>query len=163
MAAKTSRSNELSENERRLVEDNLGLVAAQAHTFKNKGYNELDDLISIGSIGIIKAARSFKPELGFKFSTYATICIRREIIRELQLSCQKHKLDELTIDIGKDEDLGFWDMVPDSIDEVGRKILNMRLIYGFTFREIGEKLGFTRAWACAKYNSIIKTIREANE
>ena len=160
---KTSPSNPLSEIERRLVEDNLGLVAAQAHTFKNKGYNELDDLISIGSIGIIKAARSFKPELGFRFSTYATICIRREIIRELQLSCQKNKLDELTIDISKEEDLGFWDMVPDNVDEMERRILDMRLIHGYKFREIGEKLGFTRAWACHKFNSTIKKIKEANE
>lgn len=161
-ANKSHSKDRLSETETRLIEDNLRLAAAQAHSFKNSGY-DIQDLISIGYIGLVKAAKSFKPELGFQFSTLATICIRHEISRELKKSRLTKKPEELTIDIEGVEDGHFWDLVPENLDDKEKTILKMRLIDNLTFREIGDKVGCTKAWASKKYQNIIEKIKAANE
>lgn len=159
--ATTFHSKEREEFEKRLIEDNILLAAAQAHSFPTSGF-DVQDLLQIGSIGLIKAARSFNPDLGFKFSTLATICIRREIIRELKKDQAHKKPEELSIDIEKIEGDDFWELVPDSLNTKEREILKLRLIDGLTFREIGEKMDCTKAWASSQYKSIIDKVREAN-
>lgn len=62
------------------IEENLGLVHACIGRFKGKGI-EYDDLFSTGCVGLIKAKQAFKPELGFKFSTYAVPVILGEVKR----------------------------------------------------------------------------------
>lgn len=62
------------------IEKNLGLVHSCIGRFKGKGI-EYDDLFSTGCIGLIKAKQAFKPELGFKFSTYAVPVILGEVKR----------------------------------------------------------------------------------
>ncbi len=63
-----------------LITSNLGLVHAAAHRFKGRGI-EYDDLYQAGCIGLIKAAESFDPSRGWKFSTYAVPAILGEIKR----------------------------------------------------------------------------------
>ncbi len=72
-----------SEAERKLMEINAGLVNGLAHRFKGRGV-ELEDLIQIGSIGMLKAIRSFDLSRGTAFSTYAVPLIIGEIRRFLR-------------------------------------------------------------------------------
>ena len=66
-----------------LVEENMGLVRSIAVRFRDRGC-ELEDLIQIGTIGMIKAVRSFSVERGNAFSTYAVPLIMGEIKRHLR-------------------------------------------------------------------------------
>lgn len=66
-----------------LVETNLALVHYVARKF-NGTKLQYDDLVSIGSIGLIKAADSFKEEKGVKFNSFAVACIRNEILMGLR-------------------------------------------------------------------------------
>lgn len=63
----------------RLVEHNLRLVAYIAKKFRDSGVDE-DDMISLGTIGLIKAVKSFRSDAGTKFATYAARCIENEIL-----------------------------------------------------------------------------------
>ena len=66
-----------------LVEENAGLVRSVARRFLDRG-TEYEDLLQIGTIGMIKAIRSFSPERGTAFSTYAVPLIVGEIQRHLR-------------------------------------------------------------------------------
>lgn len=67
-----------------LISCNLKLVISIAKRFINKGYGlEFMDIIQAGNLGLMKAVDRFDPELGFKFSTYATWWIRQSIIRSI--------------------------------------------------------------------------------
>ena len=61
-----------------LIEHNLRLVVYIARRFENTGIN-LEDLISIGTIGLIKAVETYQPEKNIKLATYASRCIENEI------------------------------------------------------------------------------------
>ena len=69
--------------EERIMELNAGLVNGIAYRFRGRGV-DYDDLRQIGSIGLLKAIRSFEPERGFAFSTYAVPLIIGEIRRFLR-------------------------------------------------------------------------------
>ena len=62
-----------------LIEHNLRLVVYIARRFENTGVN-LEDLISIGTIGLIKAVNTFRADRGIKLATYASRCIENEIL-----------------------------------------------------------------------------------
>lgn len=66
-----------------LIERNLRLVVYIARKFENTGIN-IEDLISIGTIGLIKAINTFKPEKKIKLATYASRCIENEILMYLR-------------------------------------------------------------------------------
>lgn len=65
------------------VEENMGLVMSIALRFKSRGV-EFEDLVQIGSIGLIKAVSNYNPEFGTKLSTYAVPMITGEIMRFLR-------------------------------------------------------------------------------
>ncbi len=67
----------------RLIEHNLRLVVYIARKFENTGIN-IEDLISIGTIGLIKAVNTFNPEKKIKLATYASRCIENEILMYLR-------------------------------------------------------------------------------
>ena len=76
-----------------LVKHNMRLVA---HVVKKyNGAAETDDMISVGSIGLIKAINSFRPERGVRLATYTARCIENEILMLIR-SSKKHK-NELTL------------------------------------------------------------------
>ena len=66
-----------------LIEHNLRLVVYISHKFENTGV-ESDDLISIGTIGLIKAINSFRTDKNIKLATYASRCIENEILMYLR-------------------------------------------------------------------------------
>ena len=80
----------------RLIERNLRLVVYIARRFENTGIN-IEDLISIGTIGLIKAIATFRPDRNIKLATYASRCIENEILMHIRkISGQKTEvsLDE---------------------------------------------------------------------
>jgi RNA polymerase sporulation-specific sigma factor len=86
-----------------LIERNLRLVVYIARKFENTGIN-IEDLISIGSIGLIKAVNTFDPEKKIKLATYASRCIENEILMYLRRS------SKLKSEISLDEPLNTdWD------------------------------------------------------
>lgn len=86
-----------------LVEHNLRLVVYIARRFENTGVN-LEDLISIGTIGLIKAANTFKSAKSIKFATYASRCIENEILMYLR------KINNQRSEVSFDEPLNTdWD------------------------------------------------------
>ena len=79
--------SQLDEGEERvksqLIERNLRLVVYIARRFENTGIN-IEDLISIGTIGLIKAVDTYKPARNIKLATYASRCIENEILMHLR-------------------------------------------------------------------------------
>ena len=67
----------------KLIEHNLRLVVYIARRFENTGV-DLDDLISVGTIGLIKAVNSFNADKNIKLATYASRCIENEILMHLR-------------------------------------------------------------------------------
>ncbi len=75
----------------RLIEHNLRLVVYISRRFESTGIN-LEDLISIGTIGLIKAINTFRPEKNIKLATYASRCIENEILMYIR-KISSHKSD----------------------------------------------------------------------
>ena len=67
----------------KLVEHNLRLVVFLAKKFESSGV-DMEDLVSVGTIGLIKAINSFKAEKQIKLATYASRCIENEILMYLR-------------------------------------------------------------------------------
>lgn len=87
----------------KLVEHNLRLVVYIAKKFESSGVN-IEDLISIGTIGLIKAVNTFRPDKNIKLATYASRCIENEILMYLR------KVSSQRMDISLDEPLNTdWD------------------------------------------------------
>lgn len=86
-----------------LVERNLRLVVYIAKKFENTGM-DLEDLISIGTIGLMKAVNTFNKEKNIKLATYASRCIENEIL--MQLRRRSRIKNEVSIDepLNKDSD-----------------------------------------------------------
>lgn len=86
-----------------LIERNLRLVVYIARKFENTGIS-IEDLISIGAIGLIKAVSSFDPTKNIKLATYASRCIENEILMVLR------KTNRLKLEVSFDEPLNTdWD------------------------------------------------------
>ncbi|MGO0122269.1 RNA polymerase sporulation sigma factor SigK [Desulfothermobacter acidiphilus] len=66
-----------------LIEHNLRLVAHIVKKFESTGY-EIDDLISIGTIGLVKAINTYNPNKGTRLATYAAKCVENEILMVLR-------------------------------------------------------------------------------
>lgn len=79
----------------KLIVHNLRLVVYIAKRFETAGAN-IEDLISIGTIGLIKAVNTFKPDKNIKLATYASRCIENEILMFLRKSSQLK--NEISID-----------------------------------------------------------------
>ena len=107
-----------------LIERNLRLVA---HVVKKYSSSEADtdDLISIGTIGLIKAISSFKPDKGTRLATYAARCIDNEILMNLRAN-KKYQNEVLLQDpIGKDKDgkeITLIDKLSDSAENVFEEV-----------------------------------------
>ena len=117
-----------------LIERNLRLVVYIARRFENTGVN-LEDLISIGTIGLIKAVGTYQPAKSIKLATYASRCIENEILMYLRRNSKTRlevSIDEpLNVDwdgnelllsdiLGTDEDVIYKDLE----DETEKKLLN---------------------------------------
>ena len=120
------------EAESMLIEHNLRLVAHIVKKYYAMGA-EQDDLISIGSIGLIKAVSTFKPNKGIRFATYAARCIENEILMFFrnQKKCSQEVFISDPIDTDKDGNtLTLTDIIADNrdiADEIDTKLKLERL------------------------------------
>ena len=108
-----------------LIEHNLRLVVYIAKKFENTGVC-IEDLISIGTIGLIKAVNTFRADRNIKLATYASRCIENEILMHLRKTV-KQKLE-----VSLDEPLNVdWDgnelLLGGIEDEVDRQLLHIAL------------------------------------
>jgi len=112
------------ESEEKLIKHNLRLVAHIVKKYKNNNYNDQDELISVGSIGLMKAVKSYDINKGHSFSTYAARCIQNEIL--MLLRSQKKYMHEISIEekIGTDKDgneISLIDVLQDTKNSVEEK------------------------------------------
>ena len=146
----------------KLVEHNLRLVA---HIIK-KYYgvqSEQDDLVSIGTIGLIKAINTFKPDRNIRLSSYASRCIENEILmhfRSTKKSAQDVSLNE-TIDTDKDGNpLTLMDIM--AVDDT-------LLRYGLdghepmTQKEIAQMMDISRSYVSRIETKALKKLRKRYE
>lgn len=114
-----------------LIKHNLRLVAHIAKKYANYGDN--DELISVGSIGLIKAIDSFKTGRGTQLATYASRCIENEILMTLRVTKKHRQSVSLSDPIGVDKDgneLTIMDMLSEGgsvIEDVESNILMEKL------------------------------------
>ncbi|MCB7068919.1 RNA polymerase sporulation sigma factor SigK [Caldibacillus sp. 210928-DFI.2.22] len=113
-----------------LIEHNLRLVAHIVKKFENTGEDQ-EDLISIGTIGLIKAIESFSEGKGTKLATYAARCIENEILMHLRALKKTKKDVSLHDPIGRDKEgneISLIDVLKsDSEDVIDTIQLNMEL------------------------------------
>lgn len=150
------------EAKKKLIEHNLRLVVYIAKKFDNTGIG-VEDLISIGTIGLIKAINTFNPQKNIKLATYASRCIENEILMYLRRN-NKTKL-EVSIDeplnvdwdgnelllsdiLGTDEDTIYKDLEHEAERKVlvkalgrlsGREQMIVRMRFGIGTRDGEEK------------------------
>lgn len=172
-----------------LIEKNLRLVVYISKKFENSGVN-IEDLISIGTIGLIKGINSYNSEKNIKLATYASRCIENEILMYLR------KYNKLKSEISIDEpintdsegnDLSLADIIGtdnDAIfkfveDEENKKILVksidklderekiiMKLRYGFdgrdelTQKEVADKLGISQSYISRLEKRVIEDLKK---
>lgn len=176
----------------KLVEHNLRLVA---HIIKKyySSQNEQDDLVSIGTVGLIKAINTFDINKNIKLSSYASRCIENEILmhfRNIKKSLQDISLNE-TIDTDKDgnplslidilstddnilESLNtklninkLYEYINSELDEREKKVIIYR--YGLngndplTQREVADILGVSRSYISRIETKALKTLRKKYE
>lgn len=108
-----------------LIEHNLRLVA---HIVKKyNGADEADDLISVGSLGLIKAINSFKLNHGTQFSTYAAKCIENEILMLLRVN-KKHKntvsIEDVLGSDDEENELALEDIMANNDENIENQVCN---------------------------------------
>lgn len=176
----------------RLITHNLRLVVYIAKKFDSTGIN-LEDLISIGAIGLIKAVNTFSPEKKIKLATYASRCIENEILMYLRKTSQRRceiSIDEpLNVDwdgnelllsdvLGTDsdcvnariEDETEKKLLHDAVNHLTpreRQIMEMR--FGLkggrekTQKEVADEIGISQSYISRLEKRIIKQLREELE
>ena len=116
-----------------LINHNLRLVA---HIVKKySGAGEAEDLISAGSIGLIKAINTFNADKNTQLSTYAARCIENEILMLIRVNKKHNQAISLNESLGTDKDgndICLMDIIPayegQSIESVENKIMNKKLL-----------------------------------
>ncbi|SET85157.1 RNA polymerase sporulation-specific sigma factor [Salinibacillus kushneri] len=172
-----------------LIERNLRLVVYIARKFENTGIN-IEDLISIGTIGLIKAVNTFNPEKKIKLATYASRCIENEILMYLRRNNKirsEVSFDEpLNVDwdgnelllsdvLGTDEDIitrGLEFNVDKKLLHKALSTLNarekqiMELRFGLigkeekTQKDVADMLGISQSYISRLEKKIIKRLRK---
>ena len=171
-----------------LIERNLRLVVYIARKFENTGVC-VEDLISIGTIGLIKAVNTFDAEKRIKLATYASRCIENEILMYLRRSCK------LKLDVSLDEPLNVdWDgnelLLSDILgtdadaiyrgieDEVDKELLSLAMkkltprekkimelrfgLYGnreYTQKQVADMMGISQSYISRLEKHIIKLLK----
>lgn len=108
----------------KLIEHNLRLVVYIAKKFETSGI-ELEDLISIGAIGLIKAVKTYSMDKNIKLATYASRCIENEILMQLRKNTRiknEISLDEPLSSDGEGNELLLADIIPIDEESVSKNI-----------------------------------------
>ena len=173
----------------RLIERNLRLVVFIARRFENTGIN-LEDMISIGTIGLIKAISTYRRDKNIKLATYASRCIENEIlmyIRKIANQKTEVSLDEpinmdydgnellLSDILGPDEDIILRPLEDDvdlcllrqavrELPEREREIVYMRFgLEGrreLTQKEVAQKMGISQSYISRLEKRIMQRLRD---
>ena len=172
----------------KLIEHNLRLVVFLAKKYDNTMY-DLEDLVSIGSIGLIKAIETYKPSKNIKLATYASRCIDNEILMFLRKN--KRKSSEVSFEdvvnydsegnelhyediFGTDEDVVIKEIEEvnnkrilaleiSKLDKRDKEIMDMR--YGLngkdelTQKEVADKLSISQSYISRIEKKVIKKIK----
>lgn len=173
----------------KLIVHNLRLVVYIAKKFENSGVN-IEDLVSIGTIGLIKSVNTFRPDKNIKLATYSSRCIENEILMHLR------KVNQQKSDISLDEPLNVdWDgnelllsdvlgsdgleinynvededekrillLCMESLSERERLIMNMRFGLGgqkeHTQKEVADILGISQSYISRLEKRIILRLKK---
>ena len=120
----------------KLVEHNLRLVAHIVKKYDN-GKDDVDDLISIGTIGLIKGIDTFSNKNGTKLTTYAARCVENEILMFYRANKKNNKNISINESVGFDKDgneISFLDILktpnPDYVNDIDLQD-NIKLLYKF--------------------------------
>ncbi len=187
-AIEQMRAGDASAREK-LIEHNLRLVSYIVKKYTVPGFAQ-EDLVSVGTLGLIKAVDSFKPESGATLSTYAARCIENEALMLLRASKKRRGDVSLTDPIGTDgegNDITFIDILGTDADhvesEVERKVslasvrtlieglpkreqIILKLRYGLLDgkqhpqHEVARALGISRSYVSRIEKHAIETLRE---
>ena len=172
-----------------LIEHNLRLVVYIARKFDNTGI-DLDDLISVGTIGLIKAVNTFNADKKIKLATYASRCIENEILMHLRKVVRfkgEVSLDEpLNVDfegnelllsdvLGTDNDCVFTSIESsideellknalDKLPEREKRIMALRFgLYGMeekTQKEVADMLGISQSYISRLEKKIVQKLKK---
>ena len=174
----------------KLITHNLRLVSHIVRKYYSTAKNA-EDLVSIGTVGLVKAVDTFRVENGTRFATYAAKCIQNEIL--MYFRAQKKQSLEVslneTIDVDRDGNpLTYIDVISseeDMTEEIGRQILTGKMLtmldtrlssrerqilkmrYGLegiapmAQREVAEKLGISRSYVSRIEKGALEKLREA--
>ena len=176
------------EAKRRLIEHNLRLVVYIARRFDNTGVG-LEDLISIGTIGLIKAVETYRSDKNIKLATYASRCIENEILMHLRKRSRERgevSLDEpintdwdgnellLSDVLGTDgeevsrglEEDAEAELLHDALSRLGKRekdIIELRFGLGghseHTQKEVAERMGISQSYISRLETRIITQLR----
>ena len=175
-----------------LIVHNLRLVVYIARKFENSGVG-IEDLISIGTIGLIKAVNTFSPSRNIKLATYASRCVENEILMHLRkisnLKAEVSIDEPLNVDwdgnelllsdvLGSDADLINADLEHEDEARMLRKIVNslgdrermiMCMRFGMggeterTQKEVADLLGISQSYISRLEKRIIERIKNEME
>lgn len=109
-----------------LIEHNLRLVAHIIKKYENTRIDK-EDLLSIGSFGLIKAVDSYKLESGTKLATYASRCIENEILMYLRSNKKNKDVTSLNVSIGEDKEgneIKLYDIIEDPSPSIISTLVN---------------------------------------
>lgn len=171
-----------------LIEHNLRLVVFLAKKYENTGY-DVEDLVSIGSIGLIKGINTYKIDKNIKLATYASRCIANEILMFLRKN--KKRRGEISLEdslnydaegnelhlediLGTDDDLvtkefeqnmekNFLSQEINKLNDRDKQIMVLR--YGlnntdeFTQKEVAEMLGISQSYISRIEKKVIKNLK----
>lgn len=175
-----------------LIEHNLRLVVFIAKKFESTGIG-IEDLVSIGTLGLIKAINTFRADKNIKLATYASRCIENEILMYIRKNAQTRgdiSIDEpLNVDwdgnelllsdvLGNDEDTVSYELeqqeerriireAVEGLEERERMIIEMRYgLFGrkeMTQKEVADKLGISQSYISRLEKKIISDLKDKLE
>lgn len=173
----------------RLIEHNLRLVAHVVRKYYTS-YHNPDELVSIGSLGLIKAIDSFRVENGARFATYAAKCVQNEILMffrsQKKLSCEVSIHETIDVDrdgnpltyidvisaednITRDLDLKIhterlYRLIDELLEERERQVIVLRYGLGkapaLTQREVAAALGISRSYVSRIEKRALQKMKE---
>lgn len=172
----------------KLIEHNLRLVVFLAKKYENTGY-DIEDLVSIGSIGLIKGINTYKIDKNIKLATYASRCIANEILmflrknkkRRMEISLEDAlnydaEGNELHLEdiLGTDEDIVLKefenkldkDMLSKEINSLNKRDKEIMILrYGlnnteeYTQKEVAEMLGISQSYISRIEKKVIRKLK----
>lgn len=180
------KKRKLTDDEWQLVLDNQKLVRHIVYKLVNKGTLKLgdeDDDVQDGLFGLMQAAQKFDPERGYSFTTFATACIRNELLVRRQWRTRQRRTGErVSMDEGPLHDRAYAELIPsdddverDAIDDLPKRvvrrlraegrekqarIVELYAIGGLTLEETAAELGVSKQAISQQMKRLRQTVAE---